>query len=64
MAGETRMDCAAVRTIAKFESEKLRQRAARYLRKHPNSFEHLTFNELHDQIIMHPDAGPCDLRLM
>lgn len=59
MAGGDRMDCAAVKTIAKFENDKLRQRAARYLKRYPHSLEHLTFDELQDQVIMHPDAGPA-----
>lgn len=62
MAGGNRMDCGAVKIIAKFESDNLRKRATRYLKKYPQSLDHLTFDELRDQVIMHPDAGPCDLK--
>jgi hypothetical protein len=51
----------AAKTIEKFESEGLRKQAVRYLRKHPYSVEHLTFRELREQLIMHPDAQPRDV---
>lgn len=36
--------------------EGLRERVARYLRKYPDSVDHLTISELREQVIMHPDA--------
>lgn len=50
-------------TIEKFEKEGLKNQAVRYLRKHPESVNHLTFRELREQIVMHPDAQPRELSL-
>jgi hypothetical protein len=52
------MDQTVTKTIEKFEKEGLKNRAARYLKKHPYSVDHLTFRELREQIVMHPDAQP------
>lgn len=47
--------------IKRFEREGLRNQAVRYLSKHPYSIEHLTFRELREQIVMHPDAQPREV---
>lgn len=47
--------------IEKFAKEGLRKQATRYLKKHPESVEHLTFKELREQIVMHPDAQPREV---
>jgi len=49
------------KAIEKFEREGLKPQAVRYLRKHPQSVEHLTFRELREQIVMHPDAQPREI---
>ena len=50
-------------TTGKFGQEGLKNQAVRYLRKHPESVNHLTFRELREQIVMHPDAQPRELSL-
>lgn len=47
--------------IERFEKEGLKGPAVRYLRKHPHSVEHLTFQELREQVVMHPDAQPREI---
>mgnify|MGYP000945754001 CR=1 FL=1 len=50
-------------TIEKVEIEGLKNQEVRYLRKHPESVNHLTFGEVREQIVMHPDAQPRELSL-
>lgn len=52
------MACAIQNAIRTFEKEGLKDQAVRYLEKHPDSVDHLTMNELREQIVMHPDAQP------
>lgn len=49
---------AVKKVVEAFEKEGLKHQAVRYLEKHPHSAEHLTLNELREQIVMHPDAQP------
>jgi hypothetical protein len=57
------MALSVTKTIEKFAKEGLKKQATRYLKKHPESVEHLTFEELREQVVMHPDAQPRGVSL-